>query len=398
MKKILISILIFIIIFNFATCNFSYATEAVYTEEAFSEAEEGKATGPNGSKVQIDQASTPSSHGAIIGILAAVVDIIPMMLNKFMDYMARQGGYVDFNTSMDGVTEEDFKWMTIEKIVFGNYYLLNADVFQDSTQLKVSLKPDGSVGSSGLINSLDAVRDSVNTWYAIIRIIALSLGLITLLYIGIRMAMSSVATEQAKYKKMLIAWVQSILIIALLPYIMILINYAGSLLMNIIKAIKTSLINSGDVSFETTIIELIYGNLENCGGMTLAVYSILFWILIFTQFKFFIMYIKRFLAVSFLVIISPLITITYSIDKAGDGKAQAFGEWFKEYFVNIMIQPLQAILYLIFVFSANEIAIKAPVVGIIFLLSLTRAEKIVKTIFNLRELSSISTLKIFNKK
>ena len=60
--------------------------------------------------------------------------------------------------------------------------------------------------------------------------------------------------------------------------------------------------------------------------------------------------------------------ITYSIDKAGDGKAQAFGAWFIEYFTNIMIQPLQAILYLIFVFSANEIAQKAPIVGVIFLL------------------------------
>lgn len=132
--------------------------------------------------------------------------------------------------------------------------------------------------------------------------------------------------------------------------------------------------------------------------MTVAAYSIAFWILIFTQFKFFMMYTKRVLAVSFLVIISPLITITYSMDKAGDGKAQAFENWFKEYLTNILIQPLQAILYLVFIFSASQIAIKAPVVGIIFLLSLTRAEKIVKTIFNLRGLSSLSTMKLFNKK
>lgn len=130
----------------------------------------------------------------------------------------------------------------------------------------------------------------------------------------------------------------------------------------------------------------------------MAAYSIAFWILIFTQFKFFMMYTKRVLAVSFLVIISPLITITYSMDKAGDGKAQAFENWFKEYLTNILIQPLQAILYLVFIFSASQIAIKAPVVGIIFLLSLTRAEKIVKTIFNLRGLSSLSTMKLFNKK
>ena len=138
--------------------------------------------------------------------------------------------------------------------------------------------------------------------------------------------------------------------------------------------------------------------MENTGGMTLAAYSIMLCILTWSHFKFFMMYLKRVLAVAFLVIISPLITITYSIDKAGDGKAQAFGAWFMEYFVNMMIQPLQAILYLIFVFSANEIAKKAPIVGVIFLLSLTRAEKIVKTIFNLRDLASINIMRLFKKK
>ena len=109
------------------------------------------------------------------------------------------------------------------------------------------------------------------------------------------------------------------------------------------------------------------------------------------------MYLKRFFAVAFLTVISPLITITYSIDKAGDGKAQAFSAWIQEYTVNMLIQPLQAFIYLIFAFSANEIAKASPIVGIIFLLSLTRAEKIVKTIFNLRNMVSISTMKLFNK-
>lgn len=109
------------------------------------------------------------------------------------------------------------------------------------------------------------------------------------------------------------------------------------------------------------------------------------------------MYIRRFIVLSFLIVISPLISITYSIDKAGDGRAQAFESWFREYLINILIQPLQAILYLVFVFSANEIAVKAPVVGIIFLLSLTRAEKIVKEIFNMRDLVSLRTMRLFKK-
>ena len=41
-------------------------------------------------------------------------------------------------------------------------------------------------------------------------------------------------------------------------------------------------------------------------------------------------------------------TVTYSIDKAGDGKAQAFGNWLSEFVMNVLVQPLHAIIYLVF--------------------------------------------------
>ena len=142
---------------------------------------------------------------------------------------------------------------------------------------------------------------------------------------------------------------------------------------------------------------MIYGDLDKCGGFNLISKVIVFYILMWAEFKFLLMYVKRVLVVSFLTIISPLITITYSIDKAGDGQAQAFAAWFREYIMNIFIQPLHAILYMVFLFTANEIAVEVPAVGIIFLLSLTRAEKIIKTIFNMRGLASMHTMQLFKK-
>lgn len=398
MKKILVLLLIYIIIFNFILANFSFATggQEGFTQESGVRAEEGTATDPTGGQAPADMGATKSTSGAIIGILAASVDVIPIFLNTTLNFFATQGGYINVEDLDEG--DGDFDWVTIEKIVFGNYYLFSPDLFSNSTDLEVTDKDGNSLSNKGFVKSLDSFKESVRDWYSIVRIISLILGLLTLIYIGIRMAISTVASEQAKYKKMITAWVQSIVIIAVLPYIMNIINYAGSLLMELILSFKTSLEASGQAGFETTLLKMVYEKIENTGGMSLATYSIVLALLAWTQFKFFMMYMRRFLSVCFLVIISPLITITYSIDKAGDGKAQAFGAWFIEYFTNIMIQPLQAILYLIFVFSANEIAQKAPIVGVIFLLSLTRAEKIVKTIFNLRGLASINTMRLFKKK
>ena len=91
----------------------------------------------------------------------------------------------------------------------------------------------------------------------------------------------------------------------------------------------------------------------------------------------------RKLKVAFLIMISPLITITYSADKIGDNKAQAFNAWLKEIVFQIFIQDLHAVMYLVFVLSAAAIAEKAPALAIVFLIALSNAEKIVKRIFNL---------------
>ena len=70
--------------------------------------------------------------------------------------------------------------------------------------------------------------------------------------------------------------------------------------------------------------------------------------LLFQTISFLVAYIKRMFKIGFLIIIAPLITITYSIDKIGDGKAQALNTWLKEFAYNILLQPFQCILYLVF--------------------------------------------------
>ena len=51
--------------------------------------------------------------------------------------------------------------------------------------------------------------------------------------------------------------------------------------------------------------------------------------------------------------------------------------------INILIQPIHAGIYIIFVYTAGIIAAKAPFVGMIFLLTLGRTEKILRTLFGM---------------
>lgn len=95
------------------------------------------------------------------------------------------------------------------------------------------------------------------------------------------------------------------------------------------------------------------------------------------------------ITVGFLILVSPLITVTYSIDKVGDGKAQAFSVWMNELVINVLIQPIHGLIYLIFMYTAGEIAKLSMWIALAFLLGLTKFEKIILQLFNLRNVVSL---------
>ena len=82
----------------------------------------------------------------------------------------------------------------------------------------------------------------------------------------------------------------------------------------------------------------------------------------------------------FLIALSPLITITYPIDKAEDGKAQAFQAWFRELSITAFIQPLHCVIYMVFNETAGEISKVAPLLALIFLVLITYVEKVVRKV------------------
>ena len=92
-------------------------------------------------------------------------------------------------------------------------------------------------------------------------------------------------------------------------------------------------------------------------------------------------------------VIAPFICLSYPIDAVGDGKPQAFNNWFKEIMIQVFIQPMHLILYVVFMLSAGEIAKTAPIIGIIFIISLDNAEKVVKSALKIRGGSADKGLK-----
>lgn len=92
-------------------------------------------------------------------------------------------------------------------------------------------------------------------------------------------------------------------------------------------------------------------------------------------------YLKRVLWLAFLTMIAPLIAVMYPVDKLGDGKAQTFNMWFKEYLFNSLIQPLHILLYTIFIGLGMQLLSTNVIYGIVAYAFMIPAEKFFKKMF-----------------
>lgn len=90
------------------------------------------------------------------------------------------------------------------------------------------------------------------------------------------------------------------------------------------------------------------------------IYAIAWAILLFQMFAILFLYYKRIITILFLVVSFPIIMAFYVIDRVGDGKAQSFEAWLKEFIANIVIQILHGAVYLVLINSAIQICDQDP--------------------------------------
>ena len=231
--------------------------------------------------------------------------------------------------------------------------------------------------------TVQTIQEKVAQWYYVLRNVAIAISLLVLIYLGIRMAISAIAEEQAKYKKMLKDWIVGFIILFSLHILMVVMINVNSVLTGIVYDIG----GLGDTtlgSYEAALMKNMFSL-----SFVVSIGSILVILLMLgIKITFFYIYLKRVFTIGFLIVISPLITVTYSIDKLGDGQSQALNTWTKEFMFNLLIQPFHGIIYLVFVTAGISMLGTGSLKGILFscaaMLFMFKAEDIVKNIFGFK--------------
>lgn len=255
------------------------------------------------------------------------------------------------------------------------------------------------------------LHDTIASWYVALRNLAIVGLMLVLVYVGIRIIISSTSSDKAKYKQMLMDWLIAMCLLFCLHYIMTFtitiveeisnaLNGAtdglneNNITVRIVEDDGETAVKAGgkDVQFSTDLMGLIRFNMQSNNGWNKLLYLVFYIAMVIYTCLFTFYYLKRVIIMAFLTLIAPLVALTYPIDKLKDGKAQAFDMWIKEYIFNALLQPFHLIIYTIFVSSAVELAAKNPIFAIIALAFITPAEKLLRKFFGFEKASTAGAL------
>ena len=260
--------------------------------------------------------------------------------------------------------------ITLDDIIFNQFSEIRMDFF------KTDIFGNAVESESSLVMDL---REPVTTMYNFFKGLAIIGYLIILIYIGLKIMLSSTtAKKKATYKETFMYWVTGIMILFFMPYYM---KYAIALDEAIVtyisddsgmRSIKSrnasedalQMNSDANHGFFRTDFEnvLDYENSTSQDYMSsighIAAYyqklgySIAFLVLTWQVVTMLIYYYKRIFVTALLIMIFPLIAFTYVWDKLNDGRSQALSAWTREYTITVFVQVFHAIVY---VFITNTI-------------------------------------------
>lgn len=328
----------------------------------------------------------------------------------------------------------------------------NGDIEYDSDAQRYTITVQTSTGEIKQPLTTMALQPVISSWYYALRNFAIVALLIILVYIGIRIVISSAADDRAKYKQKLMDWLVAMCLLFFMHYIMV---FAVTITEEITKALNSAnvdyFIDVGDKN--SKLKDYIYGDgagegntgeniwtapiadqfrdkqviVENDGvehfmwpttlmgkaRMELQLdytliddgqqgqlsaddnemrefgYTVIYLALVIYTMLFLFRYLKRLLMLTFLTIIAPLMAMTYPLDKIKDGNAQGFNMWLKEYMYNLLIQPVHLILYTVLIGSAIDLVADNLLYALVALGFILQGEKILRKFFGFDKASTV---------
>lgn len=282
-----------------------------------------------------------------------------------MQGIADIGGKVQLKTTSEAN-------VTVENIVYNKIPILDINFFNFESAGGSVVDKDGIIY---------IIKENVAMWYYIFRIMAIVTMLAVLIYLGIKMAITTVAEKKAVYKQMMLGWLIGFILVFAINYVMYGIIYLN-------ESLITWLIPNYEDGSEISLYESVRSKAYEIKASTGFAGMIMYMILVYYAIRFLLIYFKRYLTVTILALISPFVAVVYAIKRinSNGGAAQIFSNWFKDFLYTVIIQSIHALIYTVFVETAlklTETSLTGIVIAFFFLRIMLEVDPIVRKIFGL---------------
>ncbi len=260
--------------------------------------------------------------------------------------------------------------VTVQKIIYNQVDALNANFFTNSTN--ASEAP-----------ATEIIREMVNTWYDFLGKLVIIIYMIALIVVGLRTILGGV-NAKAQAQELFMKWTMGLAIFFFFPYVM---RYSFELNEALLRTMQgqyggggtyvgevsdlrtkdmelrspeyvkrgTYLLTLGSEDATNAYIESANKYQEKGDMMRIIralagitgrmIYVILWYMMLWQLLVFIFVYYKRYLIIAFLIAIFPVTLIEYVIGTVITGKQSAIASWSKEFFVNVFLQSIHAIVY-----------------------------------------------------
>ena len=299
------------------------------------------------------------SNGAIDWVADWGADSIDVIENSW----ASDQSLIDNigNTIESATTISGLGFLTIEDFFTGEIELSNINIFTSQSNNNI------------IVN----IKQAAAEWYYALRNIA-AIGLLcALIYTAIRIMLSTVAEDKAHYKDMLVDWVKAVCLVLFIHILMMLI-------LNVTDSVVSLL---GHATNRYSSIAWVRSQLLLDFDTTQIVYLIMYGMLIYYTVVFAISYMKRFLYTVLLIVIAPIIGLVYAFGKEGKS---IFQKWLKEFVTNAFLQPYHMVIYTVLFGFVSTIAdngqnMMIAIYSLIVLHFIKDAEKYYRGLFGMKD-------------
>lgn len=304
--------------------------------------------------------------------------------------------------------------VTVESIFFNKIPFLDANFFNYKTaggkSLEIEQEASGPVkfGENKVVtmapdesNIVYKLRKNLNIWYVIIRNASIAILLFILIYLGIRLAITSSSEKKAEYKKLLISWVTAMIIVMFIHLFMYLVFVVNDYFVGVCRDLGETAAKASvsDLQQETQIQQEV--NLYDAIRIKAYAFNwkegvpatILYIFLIYLLVRFFLIYLKRYLTIYILALSGSFMGVIYAIEKINGKKTNTLNKWFKDFAFNVLLQTVHAFIYVIFMgvaLSVSQDSLVGAGIAFVILNFMLKADKIIIEIFGLNKAGSLA--------